>query len=130
MKRGDSTLFNTRKAHIRHEAHGLGPPASVIQQRLAMAYANFKRLKVQNDQKDTWIRELIAVQAEARGCWRIQLRKKVRATEHIRKVTRMVKCILQPTEQRRGLAQVTETGDGRQVDMTHTTKLQVEQACL
>jgi len=102
----------------------------VIQQWLAAAYANFKGLKAQNDQRDMWIGELIAMQVDARGCWRIQLRKKVCATEHIQKVTRMVKCTLRLMEQRRGLTQVMETGDGQQAAMTHTTKLQVEQACL
>ncbi len=85
-----------RKAHIQHKAHGLGLPASAIQQRLAVAYANLKRLKVQHDRRDTWIGELITMQAEARGCQKIQLWKKVQATEHIQKVTRMVKCTLRP----------------------------------
>jgi len=80
-----------RKAHLKHEAHGKGPTPEQIKQRLDTAYATFKRLKGQQERRDTWLGELIAAQAEAKGCRRSQLWKKVRATEKIRKVTRMVK---------------------------------------
>jgi len=118
------------KVHIKHEVHGPGPMATLIQQRLDAAYTTFKRIKVQHDCRATWIGELIVAQAEAQGCRQTQLWKKVWATEKIWKVMRMVKCTLQLNELRRGLTQVMEPGNGQQVAVTHTTKHQVEQACL
>jgi len=83
-----------QKAHLKHEAHGAGPMAAQIKQWLNTAYTTFKQLKGQQDQRDTWLGEIIAAQVEAQGCHRSQLWKKVRATEKIRKVTRMVKQML------------------------------------
>jgi len=118
------------EAHLKHEAHGEGPTPEQIKQWLDMAYATFKSLKGQQDQRDTWPGELIVAQAEAKGCQRSQLWKKVRATEKIRKVTWMVKRTLRPHDEHRGLMQVTEPYNGRWPRATHTTKARVEQACL
>jgi len=118
------------KAHLKHEAHGEGPTPEQIKQWLDMAYTTFKRLKGQQDRRDTWLGELIVAQVEAKGCCRSQLWKKVREIEKIRKVTRMVKRTLQPHDKHHGLMQVTEPYNGWWPRVMHTTKAQVEQACL
>jgi len=83
-----------QKAHLKHKAHREGTTPEQIKQWLNTAYATFKHLKGQNYCRDTWLGDLIVAQAEAKGCCRSQLWKKVQATKKIWEVTRMVKRML------------------------------------
>jgi len=119
-----------RQARIKYKGHKDPPTRELITKRLATAYQVYKRLKTQADRRDTWLGEMIAAQAEARGCPRKRIWKQLRDTEKMRNISRMVKYALGKQEIRKGLTQVAETGVAGRPGVTQSDKKRVENACL
>jgi len=80
-----------KKAHIDTIPYSGDYTIKTLQDNISKAYKQFKRLKLDDNRRDTWMAQLIAAQAEAWNKTKKALWQQLRRTEKTRKMAKMVK---------------------------------------
>jgi len=104
----------------------------VIKEKLRMAVQGYLTIKKQVDWRDIWMAQIIQAQADSKQVKRqSKLWKQLRQTEAARRKATAFRKALRINQHHAGLQQITApTADGEPTRITHTTKVELEEACL
>jgi len=102
-----------------------------LNQKIKEAYSDYFQIKGQKDARDTWIRQLITAQANAKNTTAKKLWQQLRQREAAQKIAAQVRNALGKTQVHSNLVQVEapDSLDSKQRIMA-VTKSTLEQACL
>jgi len=106
------TVLATRakKAHISQVPYPGKLSVPTLQTYIGKAYKQFGRLKKEDNQRDTWIAQLIEAQSSAWNCTKKALWKQLCSTKKIRKTATNVCCALHKEVIHKPLSTVTAPG--------------------
>jgi len=120
----------SKKAGLTMVPHPRELPIPYLEEQISKAHKQFRRLKKDDTQRDTWMAQLIAVQSVVWSRSKKALWKQLCSTEWIRKTANLVCRILKPTGAHHLLSMVIAPDEQTGVRTERSQKTELEQACL
>jgi len=126
------TILHSRahKARVDYVLHKGEYPVKTLQEFISTAYKQFRHLKSDNTQRDTWIAQLISAHAAAWNQTKKTLWKQLQSTEQIQMTAQNVQNALHKPTLHKPLSVVTAPGPVQGLRQEMHQKVNMEKACL